>query len=344
VLGIVAAIMVPGLRFDGDQIRMLDPGAEAVTTFRDLATDPDHTPFEVDVLAPSLAEAQRLAQQLEALPEVDHAITLAAFVADDQDAKLADIERVAETLRPGLALAAADRLAPPDEAAQRQAVRVDDADPGTGAAETAGSRDAARSDGRAKISVFPKGDANDRAIREHFVRAVQHTAPNASGMPIQFTEAAHTIVSAFAQAGAYAIGAILMLVGIALRSARDTLLVLGPLLLAGLFTLATIVGFGIPLDFANIIALPLLLGIGVAFDIYFVANWRGGEQHLLASPTARAVMYSALATGSAFGSLALSPDAGTSHMGVLLSIELAWTLVCTLLVLPALLGTITYKR
>jgi uncharacterized protein len=398
-LGIVAAIMVPGLRFDTDQMSMLDPKAESAATFRDLAADPDHSPYEVDVLAPSLAEAERLAQQFEALPEVEHAVTLASFVPDDQDAKLAAIENVAETLRPGLALAAADRLAPPDEAAQRQAIgwmmqSLEQAAPKLqgattlrdqlGAIAAAGAQRIAQletmlladplariklaqevlaaepvtltdlpkelrrewvaQDGKAKISVFPKGNANDPAIREHFVRAVQHIAPNASGTPIQFTESAHTIVDAFAQAGAYAIGAILLLVSIALRSMRDTLLVLGPLLLAGLFTLATMVGLGIPLDFANIIALPLLLGIGVAFDIYFVANWRGGEQHLIASPTARAIVFSALATGSTFGSLALSAYPGTSHMGVLLLIELAWTLVCTLLVLPPLLECISRKH
>ncbi|MFL5286401.1 MAG: MMPL family transporter [Rhodopila sp.] len=398
-LGIVAAIMVPELRFDADQISMLDPKAESVTTFRDLAVDPDHSPYEVDVLAPSLAEAERLAQRFQTLPEVEHAVTLASFVPDDQDAKLAAIEDVAETLRPGLASAAADRLAPPDEAAQRQAVKwmmqsLEQATPRLHGATmlrnqltaiaAAGAQRMAQletvlladplarikqaqevlnagpatladlpeklrrewvaPDGQAKISVFPKGDANDPAIRERFVRAVQHVAPNASGTPIQFTESARTIVGAFAQAGAYAVGAILLLVSIALRSMRDMLLVLGPLLLAGLFTLATMVGLGIALDFANIIALPLLLGIGVAFDIYFVANWRAGEQHLLAAPTARAVVFSALATGSVFGSLALSSYPGTSHMGVLLSIELAWTLVCTLLVLPALLGCITRER
>jgi len=199
-------------------------------------------------------------------------------------------------------------------------------------------------DGKAKISVFPKDDANDPVVRTRFVRAVLRVAPNAAGTPIQFVEAAGTVTGAFARAGAYALGAILLLAGITLRRGRDVLLVLCPLLSAGLFTLATMAGLGLALDFANVIALPLLLGIGVAFDIYFVANWRAGEEHPLVSPTARAVLFSALATGSAFGSLALSRYPGMSHLGLLLSIELFWTLACTLVLLPALLACIPRER
>jgi predicted RND superfamily exporter protein len=95
---------------------------------------------------------------------------------------------------------------------------------------------------------------------------------------------------------------------------------------------------GTKLNYANITALPLLLGIGVAFDIYFVMNWRAGQSNHLQSSTARAVIFSALTTMSAFGSLALSPDPGTSAMGGMLTIALLCTLFCTLFVLPALLG------
>jgi predicted RND superfamily exporter protein len=124
-----------------------------------------------------------------------------------------------------------------------------------------------------------------------------------------------------------------------LRNIRDVAAVLVPLLLAGLFTLATSVVIGMPLNFANIVTLPLLLGIGVAFDIYFVLRWRDGEPDLLRSPTARAVVFSALTTGTAFGSLALSKSPGMADMGALLSVGLFYTLVCTLFVLPALLGS-----
>src|SRR5205814_245040 len=123
-----------------------------------------------------------------------------------------------------------------------------------------------------------------------------------------------------------------------LRRLREVMMVLGPLLLAALLTLAVTVVIGMPLNYANIIALPLLLGIGVAFDIYFVMNWRAGQIYHLQSSTARAVLFSALTTLSAFGSLGLSNDPGTAEMGILLTISLVCTLFCTFIVLPALLG------
>jgi predicted RND superfamily exporter protein len=193
-------------------------------------------------------------------------------------------------------------------------------------------------DGRYRIQVFPKGDARDPSVLRKFVTAVRGEAPNATGTPVAIQESAQIVIRAFAVAGCIATVAITLLLTIVLRKIHDVLTVLGPLLLAGLFTLATSVAIGLPLNFANIITLPLLLGIGVAFDIYFVLRWRTGEPDLLRSPTARAVVFSALTTGTAFGSLALSKSPGMADMGKLLSIGLFYTLICTLFVLPALLG------
>jgi uncharacterized protein len=200
-------------------------------------------------------------------------------------------------------------------------------------------RDWIAADGRYRIEVFPKGDARDPSVLRNFAAAVRREAPNASGMPIAIQESARIVIRAFAIAGCIATVTITLLLAIVLRKSRDVAAVLGPLLLAGLFTLASSVVAGVPLNFANIITLPLLLGIGVAFDIYFVLRWRSGEPHLLSSPTARAVVFSALTTGTAFGSLALSKSPGMADMGKLLSIGLFYTLLCTLFVLPALLGT-----
>ena len=114
-------------------------------------------------------------------------------------------------------------------------------------------------------------------------------------------------------------------------------LVLMPLILSGLMTIIVIVLIDQPLNFANIITLPLLLGVGVSFNIYFVMNWREGLSNPLSSPTARAVLFSALTTGTAFGSLAASAHPGTASMGLLLLISLGCTLVATLIFVPALL-------
>lgn len=193
-------------------------------------------------------------------------------------------------------------------------------------------------DGRARIEVFPKGDARDPAVLARFVAAVRTIAPDATGTPVTIQEAGHLIASSFIQAGLVAVFAITILLIIVLRSLRDVVLVIAPLLLAALLTLALAVAAGTRLNYANIIALPLLLGIGVAFDIYFVMNWRAGQSRHLQSSTARAVLFSALTTMSAFGSLALSHDPGTAAMGKLLTISLGATLFSTLFVLPALLG------
>lgn len=199
-------------------------------------------------------------------------------------------------------------------------------------------------DGRARVEVFPKGDARDPEVLRRFVTAVRSVAPDATGTPVTIQEAGHLITSAFLQAGVIAVAAITVLLGLVLRRPRDVVLVIAPLLLAGVLTLAVTVVAGMKLNYANIIALPLLLGIGVAFDIYFVMNWRAGQTHHLQSSTARAVVFSALTTMSAFGSLALSNDPGTSEMGLLLTISLASTLFCTLFVLPALLGPASQRR
>ena len=199
-------------------------------------------------------------------------------------------------------------------------------------------RDWVAAGGRYRIQVFPKGDARDPAVLRAFVAAVRQEAPAATGMPLQIQESARTVIGAFATAGWVAAGAITLLLIVILRRLRDIAAVLAPLFLAGLLTLATSVLLGWPLNFANVVTLPLLLGIGVAFDIYFVLRWRAGEAGLLPSPTARAVVFSALTTGTAFGSLAFSQSPGMADMGKLLSLGLFFTLVCTLVFLPAFLG------
>jgi hypothetical protein len=118
----------------------------------------------------------------------------------------------------------------------------------------------------------------------------------------------------------------------------DVLLTLVPLLVAGAVTLEICVLIGLPLNFANIVALPLLLGVGVAFKIYYVTAWRSGRTNLLQSSLTRAIFFSALTTATAFGSLWLSSHPGTASMGKLLALSLVTTLAAVLLFQPALMG------
>jgi predicted RND superfamily exporter protein len=103
-------------------------------------------------------------------------------------------------------------------------------------------------------------------------------------------------------------------------------------------TLQICVAIGLKLNFANIIALPLLLGVGVAFKIYYIMAWRAGQTGLLQSSLTRAVIFSAMTTATAFGSLWLSSHPGTSSMGKLLALTLACTLAAAVLFQPLLMG------
>ncbi len=194
------------------------------------------------------------------------------------------------------------------------------------------------SDGRARVEAHPKGDTNDNEVLRQFARSVLAVEPRASGGPIAILESGHAVVRAFIEAGAWAFLSIAILLWIVLRRFTDVCLTLIPLALAGVVTLEICVLIGLELNFANIIALPLLLGVGVAFKIYYITAWRAGQTQLLQSPLTRAVMYSALATATAFGSLWLSSHPGTSSMGKLLALSLVTTLAAAVLFQPVLMG------
>ena len=201
-------------------------------------------------------------------------------------------------------------------------------------------QDWATPDGRLKLQIVPKAQVRGTAALHAFVDEVQAVAPDAVGSAVTIVRSADTVVSAFRTAALSALAAITLILAIVLRRALDVALVLAPLLLSSLLTVLFAVLLPLPLNFANVIALPLLLGVGVSFNIYFVMNWRAGLVLPLASATARAVVFSALTTATAFGSLALSHHPGTASMGELLLLSLACTATTTLLFLPALLAVL----
>jgi uncharacterized protein len=403
LIAIGSMVLLPKLEFDFNPLHLRSPNAESVATLVDLMRDPDTTPNTIEILAPTLGDAVSLAKRLSVLPEVNRAMTLASFVPDQQEAKLAllgdaamlldaalnpsevkprptDEETVRAISRAAQALAQAAGPHPEGAAAldaarlsRALAVLASDVPAARERARTAlipgllvtldQLRDALQAetvtleklpddlvrdwttpDGRARIEVFPKGTADDNASLQRFVAAVRQLAPEATGTTVGIQESSHTIVRAFLEAGLWALLTITILLAIVLRRVSDVLLTLAPLMLAGLATLGTCVVVGLPLNFENIIALPLLFGIGVAFSIYFVMAWRNAAQDLLQSSLTRAVLFSALTTGTAFGSLWYSHHPGTSSMGQLLALSLAYTLVAALIFLPALLASVRPRR
>jgi uncharacterized protein len=199
-------------------------------------------------------------------------------------------------------------------------------------------RDWIAPNGRARIEVFPKGNSNDNAVITRFASVVRAVAPDAVGTPIIIVEAGRTVVRAFIEAGLFSLGAIFLILWIALRRVVDVALTLGPLVLATIMTLEAAYLLNLPLNFANIIALPLMLAIGVAFHIYYIIAWRVGVADMLASSLTRAIFFSALTTGVAFGSLCFSSHPGTASMGKLLALSLFFTLLAAFVIVPAFLG------
>jgi hopanoid biosynthesis associated RND transporter like protein HpnN len=402
VLIATAAVVVGGLPFlftlpfDANPMNLRSQQVESVATFLDLAQDPQSTPNTIEVIAPSLEAAQALAERLTGLPEVARTLTLATFVPQNQDEKLAILRDAALLLDPVLhptqvkpppsdaenvealrataaalrAAAGADAGAAGDTARRLGATldRLAAADPDArAAAQRAVTTDLVRlldrlraafsaqevtretlppdlvrdwvaPDGRARIEVFPTGDSNDNAVIARFVAAVRTVAPQATGVPVIIVESGRTVVRAFLEAGLYALGAIFVILWIALRRPLDVALTLGPLVLATVMTLEAASLLGLPLNFANIIALPVMLAVGVAFHIYYIIAWRAGVADMLASSLTRAIFFSALTTGVGFGSLCFSSHPGTASMGQLLALSLLFTLVAAFVIVPAFLG------
>jgi hypothetical protein len=192
-------------------------------------------------------------------------------------------------------------------------------------------------DGRARIEVYPKESLDDPAALARFVATVRAVTPDAAGDPVMLLGASDAVIEAFRQASLTALVLTVLLLWLQLRNLADVALVLAPLALASLLTCAVSALIGPSLNFANIIVLPLLLGLGVATGIYLVTRAREESNgSFLQTITPRAVLFSALTTLASFGSLAISGHRGTASMGILLTIALLLTLACMLIVLPAM--------
>jgi len=194
-------------------------------------------------------------------------------------------------------------------------------------------------DGRVRIDVYPKEKMQDRDALASFVGAVRKLAPQASGSPVVIFEAGKVVVPAVRDAAVLAVVMITVLLAVILKSFKDVVLVFVPLFLAVLLTIATSVLLGLSFNYANVIVLPLLFGLGVASGIHLVLRQRneGGTLSIFGTSTPRAVVFSGLTTIGSFGAIALSSHPGTSSMGMLLAISITLTLGCTLVVLPALM-------
>ncbi|MDD5036115.1 MAG: MMPL family transporter [Methylococcaceae bacterium] len=193
-------------------------------------------------------------------------------------------------------------------------------------------------DGIYRIQVFPRKNLNDLENLREFIQDAQQVDKSVTDLPVTYLESMNEVIRAFQQAFGIALIATTLLLLAILRNVKDTLLVLLPLLLASLFTAAATVIFNVPFNFANIIALPLLFGLGVDSGIHMVHRLHylnSDEESLLGTSEAQGVFYGALTTIFSFSSLAFTAHRGMASMGILLSVGLLMTLICALVVLPA---------
>jgi len=384
------------MKFDFNPMNLRNPKAESIATFLDLRNDPNTGANAIDVVTNSDADARKIAEKLEKLPEVLRVMWLESFVPQDQLPKLKLIDRAARVLNPALNPDSID-LAPSDQenvdslkssVDSLRRTAGDGKGPGAVASrrladalsKLAESSEATRNkaqaifvdplkvvldqlrnalkaqpvslktlpadlvaswkakDGLQRVEALPRGDPNDNDNLRKFANAVLAAEPTAIGGPVSILKSGDTVVAAFIHAGIYALVVIGLLLWITLRRLTDVALTLVPLLVAGAVTLEICVLIKLPLNFANIVALPLLLGVGVAFKIYYVTAWRSGRTNLLQTSLTRAIFFSAMTTATAFGSLWLSSHPGTSSMGKLLALSLVTTLAAVLLFQPALMG------
>jgi len=198
-------------------------------------------------------------------------------------------------------------------------------------------------DGRARVQIFPAEVLIEEEAFTRFAREVQAVVPDATGLPMNMIAFAEATRDSFREALLYAMVLISVFLFLLWRRPRPVLLVLAPLLLSNVLTVGVMATFGIAFNFANVVVIPLLLGIGVDSGIHLVhrAEAHAADSHpenLLGSTTARAVFYSALTTTASFGTLALSSHRGVASLGVVLSIGMTLTVMSNLIVLPALLA------
>lgn len=400
ILAIAASFSLTHLSFDSNPVNLRDPDSESVSAFQDLLQSQVESPFALIALTDSLQQSAELEQKLKRLPSVKHSISLASFVAEQQEEKLQLIDDLNFVLgtelglfnRPlshkysrqalldldrkiSVALASpttgsvdllqllqshiqqfvhfADQSTVPDEKYRKLDNSVLGLFPytmqslSTSLAASAFTlqdipayitRNWLSADGIYKILIEPRYDLNITHNLQQFAHEVQQIDDTVTGLPVSDLASGQAVVKAFIQAFVSALILIFLILLIIMRSLRDTLLVIWPLVLAGLLTAAINVLLHNPFNFANIIVMPLLMGMGVDSGIHIMHRIHlglGRREELLKTSTSRGVFFSSLTTLCSFTSLAFTSHRGISSMGLLLAVGISLTLICTLIVLPA---------
>ena len=201
-------------------------------------------------------------------------------------------------------------------------------------------------DGRARIEVFPKADLSDRQALRDFVAVVRSVAPHATGSPVALLEGGNAVIEACLIATSLSLIATGVLMLLVLRSLSFAFMAFVPLVLALILTVGSSVAFSLPFNLANIITLPLLIGLANAYGIYLVMRKRtcGDVVQLFRGSTPVAVLFSALTAIVSFGTLAIARHPGMAHLGILITLSLSYAVVSSIVLLPALMAVWDQRR
>ncbi|WP_333872834.1 MMPL family transporter [Methylobacter sp.] len=404
LLGIGACFVLTDLTFDYNPINLRDPNSESVITIKELLKSKTESPFALTALASDLEAADKITNELKHQPSVHDSLTLASFIAKNQDEKLATIEdlnlmlggqlknfdNILDTVNQQTALIKFNEALKkaivehspnvPQQTLQQLQQRIEAFMKQTDTTQTPTASYIqleknilgllpftierlrtsltaipfeladlpaeikshwVSANGLYRVLITPEKDQNRPENLKEFVTQVQTVDNTVSGLPIINQAGGDAIVKAFINAFSGAFIAIVVLLLLMYRNVRKTLLVIMPLLLAALLTGATNVLLDNPFNFANIIALPLLLGMGIDSSILIMHRHHsssGEDENLLQSSTTRGIIFSSITTLCSFSSLAFTAHQGMASMGLVLAIGLTFTVMCSLIVLPAFSG------
>jgi hopanoid biosynthesis associated RND transporter like protein HpnN len=192
--------------------------------------------------------------------------------------------------------------------------------------------------GKYLLQVYPRENVWDRGPQEAFVNDLRAIDPTVTGPPVRFYEFTSLLKSNFQRAALYALLTIILMLLLHFRNVVCMLLALLPVLVGIVWTLGAMAVLGMPFNPANVISLPLLIGIGVSSGVH-ILNRFTEEKHpsILGKSTGKAVMVSALTTATGFGSLMLAEHAGIASLGKVMAMGAALCMVAALTVLPAAL-------
>jgi hopanoid biosynthesis associated RND transporter like protein HpnN len=193
--------------------------------------------------------------------------------------------------------------------------------------------------GKFLLQVYPKNDVWQRDNQKKFIEELRTVDPDVTGTPVQLYEYTSLLVNSYITAAWYSLIAIAILVFFHFRSIGAVILSLLPVVIGVLWLVGMMGWFGIPFNPANIMTLPLVIGIGVTNGIHILNRF--AEEHtpgILSRSTGKAVLVSGLTAIAGFGSLMLAKHRGIHSLGFIMATGIAACMIAALTFLPALLN------